>query len=398
MISYPFVSENITPDAPYGDRPITDEDERAFNRLKYTNGVFIPSGEVKATYSGLRVMASGDGVSVKVYPGGCCIEGAIGYTTDVTELSLAAPDSTNDRIDRVVARLDLSDAVRSIDLYVKTGEPGKYPMAPSLTLSENVYEIALADVRVKAGVVILSQAEITDQRWNISLCGQVLPAMAGAGQIKSEALSEAQSAYSEAKSFLQSAIDDSLAGQLNAEILTLKDGGLNEAADLKVNGGQIMLRTGKFGLVNNPWYYRVLKVVFKDGKQVSPDLPCLAPLNLDEVKVWTSQIENGYLIGPQDQTQDESKTYNWSFTRSNINQYNFKLTGLKAGGDMPDGTYYIHLAYKASAPEEHTTSLKDFPQCGLIVFNQLYYPNILLPMIVVGSDPICGSYIESTTM
>ena len=140
MISYPFESLNVgTDEAPVYDRAITAENERMFNKLRYTTGVFnMPA-------NGLQVSAAG-GLQVKVSPGGCHIEGALGYLLEERALNISAAHATLARIDRVVARFNTSISDRRIGLFVLEGEPAATPVAPALTRESNYYELALADI------------------------------------------------------------------------------------------------------------------------------------------------------------------------------------------------------------------------------------------------------------
>ena len=47
------------------------------------------------------------------------------------------------------------------------------PTAPALQRDADIYELALADIYVGAGVTAITQSKITDQRLNTSLCGVV---------------------------------------------------------------------------------------------------------------------------------------------------------------------------------------------------------------------------------
>ena len=80
---------------------------------------------------------------------------------------------SQDRIDRIVLRLDLSVDVRAIDLYVLKGVEASAPIAPGLTRNNTIYEIALADILVSKNSTSISQPRITDTRLNTELCGIV---------------------------------------------------------------------------------------------------------------------------------------------------------------------------------------------------------------------------------
>lgn len=170
MISYPFVSK-ITSSNPYGDRAITDEMERQFNMTCWSNGVFL----ISQNGNDLQVIAD-NGMSIKINPGACHILGAKAVETTERIMTLSSSNSSLDRIDRVVARFDLSESIRSIELYLKEGTPSTTPVAPDLVRASNYYELALADIRVKAGVKEINSVDILDQRQNAEVCGLVIPA------------------------------------------------------------------------------------------------------------------------------------------------------------------------------------------------------------------------------
>lgn len=169
MKSYPFDSKNIgSVSSPKWDRAITAEDERQFNKLYFTNGVF-------ANPLTSLMVVPGSGMRVKVKAGGCHIEGAKAFNTSDRYITLGNSDSSLSRIDRIVARFDTSDSVRSIDIYVREGVPSTTPQPQELHRESDYYEIALADVLILKGSTSISSAQITDQRLNPELCGFVVP-------------------------------------------------------------------------------------------------------------------------------------------------------------------------------------------------------------------------------
>lgn len=88
-------------------------------------------------------------------------------------LSLAASDPSNPRIDRIVARVNLS--TNASEVVVKTGTPAASPTPPSLQRDGTIWEISLAQVRVNAGATSVSNADITDERGDATVCGYALP-------------------------------------------------------------------------------------------------------------------------------------------------------------------------------------------------------------------------------
>lgn len=204
--SYPFESQNTgTAAQPVYDRAITAENERQFNKLRYTNGVFIES----ALDDDLQVIP-GNGMAVKVSKGGCHIEGALAYNDNAVTLSLQAANATLRRIDRVVARFNTSTNVRSIMVYVKTGTNSTNPVAPSLQRESNFWEIGLADITIPAGATSISASNILDTRMDDSLCGRVLPAIPYITQLGS--------LYEQYQELVSSALSGTVAGQLEARI------------------------------------------------------------------------------------------------------------------------------------------------------------------------------------
>ena len=187
---------------PNGDRAVSDSDVREVFKSMWGNGVTT----VKSDGSDLQVQPH-SGMKVKVMPGGCVIEGAIGRQTN--ELTININNSHPS-----LKRLDLSDSVRSIDVYKKEGVPSNTPVAPDLIQQPNYYEIALGDVYVGAGVSEISAAAILDQRPDRELCGFVLPAFPT--NFSLEAITDRW------QSILEGAISGTAAGSLQNAIEELK--------------------------------------------------------------------------------------------------------------------------------------------------------------------------------
>lgn len=210
MESFPFSSTSGTK-----DRAITSEMERNFYKQIYTNGVLMNVS------SALQVVAK-TGMTINVKPGACIIEGANGIETNTRSFTLEDANSSLPRIDRVVARMDLATSFRSVEIYVKTGSTAMTPEAPSLTRESNYYEIALADIRVAARATEITQSVITDQRLNTAVCGAVVPAFPTSIDTKS-IFTQFQAALDEYMTLVQSAIDETTAGNLRSMVYTYKD-------------------------------------------------------------------------------------------------------------------------------------------------------------------------------
>lgn len=194
---------------PNGDRAVSDSDIREVFKAVWSNGVTT----VRANGSDMQVQAVG-GMKVKVMPGGCVIEGALGRNTREETINIAQAHPSLKRIDRIVVRLDLSDSVRNMLIYKKEGTPSTTPIAPNLVQQPNYYELALADIYVGAGVTDITSAVILDQRPDRELCGFVLPAFPT--NFSLEAITDRW------QSILEGAISGTAAGSLQNSIEKLK--------------------------------------------------------------------------------------------------------------------------------------------------------------------------------
>jgi hypothetical protein len=144
------------------DRAVNSAEYRKIRKRTLSNGV----------YTGMNVVAD-SGMTVVVNSGAVEIEGACRNFDTNTTLALQSADSHYQRIDTVVARLDLSHSVRNINLYVKMGVPATTPIAPELTRTSTIYEIGLANILIPTSSTSVSQERITDTRLDTSRCGLV---------------------------------------------------------------------------------------------------------------------------------------------------------------------------------------------------------------------------------
>lgn len=167
MKSYPFTSQ-VTYDEqglPLYDRAIDSSFLRKVFAQYFSDGVFYkPTTALQVTVD--------TGMQVKVLPGSCHIQGAIGIEEAERTLTVQASE-TQDRIDTVVARLNLSLSVRTIDLYIVKGVAAMSPVAPALTRNATVWELGLANIFVAKNTATITQQRITDTRLDDSRCGLV---------------------------------------------------------------------------------------------------------------------------------------------------------------------------------------------------------------------------------
>ena len=174
--------------------------------------------------SNLQVVANG-GMTVSVMPGGCHIEGTRGYEQNKRNISIGAAHTSLKRIDRIVARMDDSDSVRSIEIYKKEGVPSTTPTAPELVRESNYYEIALADIYVMPGATEISNANIVDVRQDRELCGIVIPAFPTPMNL--------ESITTQYVSLLESAVNNTAAGNLQNKIEKLRVDIVNSNINMK---------------------------------------------------------------------------------------------------------------------------------------------------------------------
>lgn len=167
MLSYPFTSQVTYDDygQPLYDRAVDSEFLRKVFSQYFSDGIFY-----KPT-NALQVVID-TGMQVAVEPGSCHIRGAIGIEESRRTLVVQAAEE-QDRIDTVVARLDLSLAARSIDLYIVKGVAAVSPQAPALTRDATVWELGLANIFVAKNSQSISQQRITDTRLDTTRCGVV---------------------------------------------------------------------------------------------------------------------------------------------------------------------------------------------------------------------------------
>lgn len=148
-----------------GDRKYDADDIGNYFLKLISDGVFATPA------TAMQVTAAG-GMAVSVAAGWGFIKCKYINNTAAAQFTLAAADVVLNRIDRVVIRLDKDN--RTMSLAVKQGTAASTPTAPALTRqSSGIWELSLAQIFVGAGVTSITQANITDERANTSLCGYV---------------------------------------------------------------------------------------------------------------------------------------------------------------------------------------------------------------------------------
>ncbi|XWN51255.1 hypothetical protein L0P96_08435 [Anoxybacillus flavithermus] len=121
----------------------------------------------------LEVKCDGNDLRTYVTPGKAIMQGYLYENTSNLYLEHALPEATYDRIDRIVLRLDKRNQSRFIRAFVKQGTPSENPVPPDLQRDDFIYELSLAQIRVRANTSTLNPADLIDERLDENLCGLV---------------------------------------------------------------------------------------------------------------------------------------------------------------------------------------------------------------------------------
>ena len=132
------------------------------------NDVFALLGIGVAPGAGLTVSANGTDMVLSVAAGTAILKDGCPYVAESARtVTLTAADPTNPRIDRIVLRLtrEGQTAQGKIDLVAIAGTPSGSATAPAVTQTAATWDLALAQVRVEAGVTsIAAVGKVTDER------------------------------------------------------------------------------------------------------------------------------------------------------------------------------------------------------------------------------------------
>lgn len=132
----------------------------------------LSSGVFKRITNCLKVSAA-SGMSIAVAPGAGLIDSQWFRAVSAETLIIPAAHAVLPRIDSIVARLNLSDDVRSITLMVVSGTPAESPAPTAPTRTATMHDLVLARVLVPAASAVITASNITDTRADEKLCGFV---------------------------------------------------------------------------------------------------------------------------------------------------------------------------------------------------------------------------------
>ena len=151
-------------DSRNGDRQYSAEDFRAWLSAFFDNGVV--SGELFVESTGT--------MTVYVQGGHAIINGAMMDNKDPYELEIDVADNTYDRIDNIVVEFNNTEDVRDVLLKVVKGDPVESPEPFAPVRTEDVYQLIIARVKVKAGATVIKQSDIEDTRGYKDICGMIV--------------------------------------------------------------------------------------------------------------------------------------------------------------------------------------------------------------------------------
>lgn len=157
--SFPFDAEDS--EGVYDRTYVADDFARYFR-------TFISSGLFMNDPNSLMI-TSNDNMTVSLQPGSMIIDGYRYDNTDEIIINISAADGVLNRIDRIAIVWD--KAAREIHYEVIEGTPSYNPITPDIRRNSDYKDYILADIYVGAGVVSISQANITDRRLDTSVCG-----------------------------------------------------------------------------------------------------------------------------------------------------------------------------------------------------------------------------------
>ena len=196
--------------------PIFDKAQDAEFFAKFFSS-FLSNGVYPNPSNNMMVVES-DGMNVNVNPGLILINGYFGWEQIIRKIATEA-SSTLDRIDRLVARLNLETG--DIDYYFVKGTPATVPTAPILNRPSSneggdIYEMSLSTVFIAKNTTSIPQHRITDTRHDSLVCGIVSQLVQTVDT--SELYQQYQASLNDFLSIVETALGGTLAGNLQNQI------------------------------------------------------------------------------------------------------------------------------------------------------------------------------------
>lgn len=149
----------------YEDREVFSEDIANYFGFLSSNGICLKEGE---EFSNQFLVQKGTGAQVILNPGTVKIQGHMGWITE-QEIVVAESGGSLPRYDTAVIELNLTTSVRNFVFKLVKGTEASSPTPPTLTRTENVYQLGVANIYRAANSTVLGT--ITDTRLDGDRCG-----------------------------------------------------------------------------------------------------------------------------------------------------------------------------------------------------------------------------------
>lgn len=160
----------------YGDRAYSAQSfAQVFIKFFKTGVIGADAHQTPSTtFQPLQIMAR-ERLKFTIKAGAALIDGHVGEVFDGTVGTLENADGVYNRIDRVVMRLYGGDGKdeRKLVPHIITGIPAANPVPPPIVRDGTDYDLSLATILVPAGATAITQANITDTRFDLDVCGFV---------------------------------------------------------------------------------------------------------------------------------------------------------------------------------------------------------------------------------
>lgn len=133
-----------------------------------SSGVFSADGNLAVSVTGARQLTLSAGIA---WINTDRFWGKVYCNTDAMNFVLPTADGVLDMICRVVVRWNKT--TNKCQALLLEGTPSSSPVAPARSMTDELYDLVLADYLVQHGETEASAARLTDRRLDESLCGLV---------------------------------------------------------------------------------------------------------------------------------------------------------------------------------------------------------------------------------
>lgn len=159
-------AENRTEVAyPLNDTPYIAEDAQLWHATR-TQGVYSADNHLITRAAGGMKVAVSTGIAwIKFSEFENCVYG----NKEEKTFTIDTADGRLSRIDRVTIRWD--KITNTVTTTIKKGTPATNPQPPALTRNAEAYELGIANIRVPAGTLAVTQSNIQDTRLDEYACG-----------------------------------------------------------------------------------------------------------------------------------------------------------------------------------------------------------------------------------